>query len=162
MEKQYKVERKFGRFYVNGKVVKKLKGFSGGWRFKGLTADGLVFKADGVRTTIDRDEELEVQTAREISLYAQFTKRDVGYFPKLIASGTYEKGGKEHAWLLQEKLEINEYVKCTERHEILANRLESRYGINDLQGLSDEAEPYDGANWYITPRGKLMIYDFGY
>lgn len=161
MPQTFEVKRSRRVFYVNGQKVRRIIGRSGGYRFVGETADGLIFKADIAEK---RDSSFSTQTRDELEAYAKIKDKDLQYFPTILDFGEYDgtksEGVRKYFWLIEKKVRIVNGIMVSERIAKKLDNLVERYRITDLACTYAGAYLSDSCNWTIV-NNKPMIYDFG-
>jgi len=142
---------------VNGKLARIITGRSGGYRLVALTAQGHILKIDAYAPRTEHA--FERQTRTEKQKYREISKEDRKYFPKIIAKGTVLFQKTVIDWVIQEKLEFEEYVHCTKAQNRAFKRIAKRYDIGDIETDSNFIGSFD--NLCITTDGRPIIYDWG-
>lgn len=156
---KYEVTRNYrGAFFVDGKKVTRITGKSGGFRYVGVTADGLIFKADiHERCTGWAGD----QTEKEIERYQLFDFADRKYFPLILANGSYTSLGT-YSWLITPQTEIKLRHKISAHMSKTLRRLERRYDLTDLGSTCVGDRTHVNSNFTVTGtvRFRPLIFDF--
>jgi hypothetical protein len=108
------------------------------------------------------------QNATEIDFYENALEpEDAEYFPKLLAHGQINRGDWIDSFIIQERIEIDEFKQATPAQISLCEYLRDKYKLGDLC-LAGMVNSTFGTRAYtnhnVTPVGKdsILIWDIGF